>query len=151
MRVVQKFVADDGLEFADEAKCVKYEAMCKQVTEIMATLAPIPDLPSSDFVNGAGYIQHHPATAKAARAALLTIANTVWPHTWFEQSIADDSVHSSWAGRLISEMNEKCLRHAWARFDCMTSDFREYGQPYFANNPDRAQNICLNGPAKEPA
>jgi len=147
MRVVQKYIADDGLEFSDEAACARYESVCAEVEQIMATLAAVPDLPSCEFANGAGYLQHDPATAKAARTALLAIANRIMPHKWFEQSITDESVHPSWAGRLIGEMNEKCMWKAWRRFECMTPDFREFGQSYFVSHPGEAKDVCLNGGA----
>jgi hypothetical protein len=144
METVQKFISDDGREFLDRDQCVSYEALCKEVAEIMSKLAPIPDLPSCGFANGAGYIRHDFVAAQQARRAILRLANSVMPHKWFEQSIADHSTDPSWAGRLISEMSEKCIYQAWYRFSCMTKDFREFGQPYFARHPEEAKDICLN-------
>jgi hypothetical protein len=52
-------------------------------------------------------------------------------------------MHPSWAGRLIGEMSQKCVWQAWRRFECMTGDWREYGQPYYANNPGAAKDVRL--------
>jgi hypothetical protein len=144
MKTITKYLSDDGMEFCDEQKCIGYEALCKEVAEIMATLVPKPKLPGCGFENGDGYLQHDPAKARDARMALLKIANTIMPHKWFEQSMADETADASWASRLIDEMTEKCLRSAWYRFACMTADYREYGQPYYANNPSQAKDVCLN-------
>lgn len=144
MQTIQKFVSDDGLEFVDRQACIRYEAMCKEVAEIMSKLPAIPELPGCGFANGDGYLQHDPVVAKAARDALLRIANTIMPHKWFQQTLDGENVHASRAGRLISEMSEKCVWQAWHRFSCMTADWREYGQPFYANNPDKASDVCLN-------
>jgi hypothetical protein len=144
MKTVQKYISDDGREFLDSGKCIAYEALCKEVSEIMSTLPAIPDLPGCGFVNGDGYLQHDPALANAARIKLLKIANTIMPHTWFQASIESETAHASYAGRLIGEMNERCLYSAWHRFMCMTPEYREYGQPYFANNPHEAKDVRLN-------
>jgi hypothetical protein len=144
MKAVTKYIADDGLEFSEERACVSYEALCLEVAEIMGRLAPRPNLPSCSFENGAGYIQHDPKVAREAKVAILKIANGIFPHKWFDQSIEDATVDSSWAGRLISEFSQKCVYKAWDRFQCMDKQFREFGQPYFALHPEQAQDVCFN-------
>jgi hypothetical protein len=144
MKAITKFVSDDGLEFTDEGKCVSYEALCKEVSEVMSKLSPRPILPGCGFENGDGYIQHDPEAALAAKVAILKIANGIFPHKWFDQSMADDRVDPSWAGRLIGDFWQKCLYQAWQRFQCMDKQFREYGQPYFALHPEQAKNVRLN-------
>jgi hypothetical protein len=143
MREISKYVADDGTEFGSKESCQSYEATCADIAAIMAKLPAIPHLRGCGFQNGDGYIQHSPEAVEAARLALLRIANQIMPHKWFDQSIADLNAHSSWAGRLISEMSNKALRNAWYRFECMTPDFREFGQPYFASHPHEAKDVCL--------
>lgn len=143
MKEVTKYLADDGLEFNDRAQCERYEAMCANVAALMSKLPAKPDLPGCSFENGGGYVQHDPAAARAVRSGLLRIANEIMPHKWFDQSIADETVHPSWAGRMIDEMDQRCLSRAWHRFMCMSADFREYGQPYFASHPEEAKDVCL--------
>ncbi len=143
MKEIIKYVADDGLEFDDRAKCESYEAICARVQSLMSRLPAKPELPGCGFENGGGYVQHDPEVARAVRRGLLEIANEIMPHHWFTQSIEDETVHPSWPGRMIGEMSERCLSSAWQRFMCMTPDFREYGQPYFASHPQEAKDICL--------
>lgn len=140
MKTVNRYIADDGSEFATAGVCQKYELLCARVSSLMSMLEPIPYLPSCSFSNGAGYIKHNPTIAQQVKAGLLGVANEIMPHHRFEVTDA----HPSYAGRLIDEMNEKCLRNAWHRFMCMTPDFLEYGQPYFANHPNEAEKICHN-------
>lgn len=138
MQAIQKFLAEDGAEFNTEAACVEHEALCAEVAEIMATL---PKRPSDDrcrFSNGEGYLQHTEAQFLAARAALLRIGNRLYPHKWFDQALTDLTVHASWCGRLIDETSRPLAR-AWQRVMCTDSKLREWGQPYYANNPDKAE------------
>jgi len=144
MRVVTKYISGDGREFLDYVECQRYEDLCAEVARIMSRLHSKPDLPSCGFENGAGYVKHDPAIAGEVRIELLKIANKLMPHHWFEQAIASNDIHPSYPSRLIGEMSERCLSRAWHRFACMTHDFREFGQPYFASNPGSAKDVCLN-------
>jgi hypothetical protein len=144
MKTITKYIANDNTEFYEEDKCRAYEAACAEIERIMAPLGQIPNLPACGFENGAGYLQHDKDVARAARRSLLEIANRLMPHNWFVQAITDETVHPSWPGRMISEMGNRSLDRAWSRFNCMTPDFREYGQPYYASHPEAAKNVRLN-------
>jgi hypothetical protein len=144
MKVITKYISDDDLEFTSEDACISYEALCKEVAETMSKLAERPNLSGCGFENGDGYIQHNPDSAWAAKVAILKIANGIYPHKWFDQSMDNKSADPSWAGRIIDEFSEKCVRQAWYRFQCMDKQFREYGQPYYALHPDKAKDVCLN-------
>lgn len=144
MKSITKYVADDGNEFASEADCRQYEAMCEQVQRAIGRLARKPDLTGREFENGGGYLQHDPNTVTEVRAELLRVANAAMPHRWFEQSLADPTANPSWVGHLIGKMGYLCLWKAWDRISCTRSDGREYGHPYFAAHPDEAKNVCFN-------
>ena len=143
MKTVMKFKADDGAEFVSEIECVEYEKLCAEIAGVMGVLPPKPDSPGCRFENGGGYIQHDPATVTAVRASLLRIAQRLNPHDWFVNSIEDKTIHSSWAGRLISEMSAPLYR-AWHRISCTDSQFREWGQPYYEAHPNEAKQVRLN-------
>ena len=144
MEIITRYRSADGVEFADKDECHKYEVLCHEVNIVMACLAAIQKRDSCEFANGSGYIQHNVEAGTSARRKILSITNHIMPHKWFEQELAGQDVHASWAGRLIGEMNERCLRDAWYRFSCMDAGFREYGQQYYALNPSQAKDICLN-------
>lgn len=136
MQAIQKYRADDGAEFAAEVDCIAHEALCAEVTEIMATLPKRPSDEGCRFSNGHGYLQHTPEKFWPARDALLRVAKRLIPHKWIDQALVDKTVHASWAGRLIDETSRPLAR-AWYRLMCIDKDLREWGQPYYANNPDR--------------
>jgi len=143
MNPITKFQADDGTEFNTKDACIAHEMLCAEIAEVMALLPPKVDDTGCEFSNGSGYIQHDPHTFNRVKFALLRIANRISPHKWFEQALYDDGVHESWPGRIISEMSAPLWR-AWHRISCTDSQFREWGQPYFANNPDQATQKRLN-------
>lgn len=141
MKAVTKYRADDGAEFADAAACATYESLVAEIAEVMRALPPPPKDDGCRFSNGYGYIQHDRATFLAARLALLRIAQRVCPFRWIDESIADSTVHPSWAARIIGE-SSRPLARAWRRIECTDSQMREWGQPYYATHPDKAPELA---------
>lgn len=144
MHAIQKFVSDDGIEFMSQSACEDYEALSGRISILINHLIPIPHLSDCSFENGAGYIQQDPAMARSVQIELLKIADELMPHEWFKTAMKNDTAHPSWPARLIDEMGHRNLQMAWHRFSCMTPEFREYGQPYFASHPAEAKDVCLN-------
>ena len=141
MQQITKFKADDGAEFNTEPACVEYEALCAEVAEVMGTLPAKPDDDGCNFSNGHGYLRHDKATLLRARVSILKIAQRFASSPpWFQQTIDDpDGRHPSWAGRLIDECCPRPVGAAWYRFMCIDKQGREWGQPYYANNPEAAE------------
>jgi hypothetical protein len=139
MRQITKYAAADGAEFTSADACIAYEALAAEVAEIMATLRARPDDDADcNFSNGHGYLQHDPEMFYRARLSLLKLAQRYTTFRWIQESIDDPTVHPSWAGRIISEACPRPLYAAWARLSCVDDQFREWGQPFYANNPDKA-------------
>lgn len=136
METITKFRAYNGAEFNAEEKCRIYESNCRKADAIVSKLPERPD--DLDFSNGHGFIQHDPEIFKKVRRKLLEQANDECEHKWFTQSIEDESCHPSWAHRIISEACTKNLNDAWYRILCTDFEFREWGQPYYAANPNQA-------------
>ncbi len=141
------YIADDDTRFDREFECLKHEALGKKVTEIMAKLPSLPSDGGCAFENGGGYIQHDPDTFLLARKQLLVLAKEVSSHKWIQQSIDNESAHPSYVARILDDYQTP-IRKAWHRIYC-TTNFREYGQPYFAINPEKAKDICLNSTANK--
>jgi hypothetical protein len=140
MKAIQKFKADDGAEFATMAACVAHEALCAEVAEIMATLPARPDNDGCRFSNGHGYLQHDVKNLERARVSILKVGQRfITDPPWLQQTI-DDPVgcHPSWAARLIGDACPRPVEAAWYRFQCVDKQHREWGQPYYANNPSEA-------------
>lgn len=144
MKTITKYVAYTGAEFTIEADCLDHEAKSKAVDAIVAQLVPRPKGPSCDFENGSGYIQQERETFFKVRRELLELAKTETTMKWIQQSIDDPTAHPSWAARIISESTNGQLARAWHRISCTDKDFREWGQPFYANNPDQATHKKLN-------
>lgn len=143
MQKIQKFKADDGAEFNTEAECAAYEALCAEIDEVMATLPARPDDSGCHFSNGYGYLQHDAETLERARVSILKIGkrfiSSPSSPPWLQQTIDNpDGCHPSWAGRLIDEACPRPVGVAWYRFQCIDKQGREWGQPFYANNPDKA-------------
>lgn len=144
MKQVTKYIANDGTQFDDFASAMERDSLITQVAEIMA---PLPERPEGDgcsFSNGGGYLQHDKETALQVRKQLLKLIATQVNHKWIQQTIDNVDTDPSFVGRLVGETGFKALWQAWARFECMDKDWREYGQLYYVRNPHEAEQKQLN-------
>lgn len=128
MREIIKYLSEDGYEFSTETKCRNHEKLCAKVARIMKLLPEKPEL------NSEQYIQHIASDFRLVRLELLNLAKDYTKLDWIQQSIDDPTVHSSWAGRAINECGVPPLDRAWGRIMCTDSYFREWNQPFYANN-----------------
>lgn len=144
MEEIIKYKANDGTEFGELMKCVDYENLIIEMKDILKELIPIPE--DNSFQNGCGYIQQNKTSYLRVRNNILKIAQRYCDHKWLQQSIDRGlEAHSSWAGRMINECCPRPIDHAWYRIMATdTNTFREYGQIYYANNPEKAKDVCLN-------
>ena len=110
----------------------------------MALLSPTPKDDGCSFANGDGYIKHDKAKLRNAQIQILKLCKERIDHKWIQQTIEDESVHPSYVGRLIDDYNIRPLNKAWFRFMCVDNQNREWGQPYYANNPEKGKQVQLN-------
>ena len=143
METITKFKAVDGKEFTNTEECLKYELLIKRVDVIMAFLPPVPKADNCDFDNGSGYVKHDKAILRNAQIQMLEICKEYIDHKWVQDTIDDENVHLSYVGRLIDDYEIRPIRDAWYRFMCVDKDSREWGQPYFADNPDKGTDLCV--------
>jgi hypothetical protein len=148
MKVITKYVADDGREFTSVIQCENYEAreavIKARLDEALRLLAPRPT--NIEFTNGKGYLQHDLASVLLVREEVCKLANEAMPHKWFTDAIESGfGTHWSWPARLIDEMDCKPLRDASHRLYCTDPHGREWGQPFYAMNEGKgAEHVCLN-------
>ncbi len=143
MEIITKYRAIDGVEFNDKDKCLEYEALISQVKLIMSQLQEKPTDDGCSFSNGGGYLQHSKTLVRKVKVQILELCKDYIDHKWIQQAIDDETVHPSWVGRLVSDYGIRPLNEAWGRFSCMDKKCREWGQPYYANNPEEAKQIEL--------
>lgn len=149
MHKVTRYEAIDGAEFETEAACLKHEALIAECAAIVARLEPRANLPNCNYENGHGYVQQVPATVLSVQADLVKIARRYFTdkssnaHFDFAETAAQPA-GLSMVGRFIDDGCPSPVNRAWRRICCMDAEFREWGQPYFAMNPERAEAVRLN-------
>lgn len=104
------YVSDDGREFRSREACEQYERDAATVSAILAPLGRRID--TIDYANGSGYVQHDGITGDMV---------------WNLVRKAPGAQHSRDADEPWSK--------AYYRAMCIDAQGREWGQPYFANNP----------------
>lgn len=139
MKLVTKYVSDDGVEHSTPERCHSYDGMFHAVQGSLSALPDVPDLESSQ------YYQHDRENCLQAKRQLFAIAKNEFH--WCPEAFiygADNTHPRSLVGRLIDDSGIRCLQRAWGRMCCIDWDtFREYQQPYFAAHPNEATE-CVN-------
>lgn len=140
MKKIQKYQADDGVEFNDKKTCEDYELLCAKVKIVMSQLPSKPDDDGCRFSNGHGFIQHTEVVVTKVKLELLDLIGTQISHPWIEQT-RSGIAHLSYVGRLLDDYGIRPLSNAWNRLYCIDVYFREWGQPYYAINPDKGEQF----------
>lgn len=138
MKTIARFVADDGREFKTAEACGEYESQCREIADLADTLMLKPRPEGTDFANGGGFIPQSPVQMMEFKRGLVEIAKRLYPETEvFRHEPVEDTHPMSSAGRALSDGHHKPLYSAWYRLMCTDEQGREWGQPYFALNPDK--------------
>lgn len=134
IKVVIKFKASDGSEWATEEEAEARENAIEAVKDLCSLLKPIDHLDG----NGGNYVQHDPAAVKEFKHRLVMMASKAckvpaWAENW-ERVEALSSVGrylNGGTGTIIP-----VIYQAWWRLMKIDSAGREWGQPYYANHPN---------------
>lgn len=138
MKQIIKYEAFDGAVFGTEDDCRAYELMAARINAAMRSLPTRPE--SNDFANGDGYVQHDSASVHEAMVAVLNQAKNYSSHTSIPKSMeVGFPSRAGIVGRIIDDCCPRPINKAWYRFMCMDNDYREWGQPFFALNPDKGE------------
>lgn len=141
MEKIIKFKAKDGKEFDIEGECTKYENLINDINLIMSNLPAKPS--DCEFTNGGGYLQHCRETLFSAKLAFLNLCK-VYVNTTYVNAALETRVGFMNLGRVLDDSNISPLYSSWIRFVCIDENLREWGQPYYANNPEQGKNKRLN-------
>lgn len=131
MTIETKYKAEDGTIFDQISKCQSYEQQCLQIDYIMAFMGLEPEDPSCRFANGGGYIQHSIEEVNKARTAIMKLGMAILN--------IKDSPGEYMIGRAFDDNNNKALYNAWKRLWCCDAQGREWGQMYYALNPEKGK------------
>ena len=138
MKIITKYQAIDGHEFVDEATCLNHEAILRNIEMVMSHLIKSPE--SYEFQNGHGFIQQRPSDVELVKNAIIDM--------WMgdEQICMGARQHParlSILARIFSDCNSP-LQKPWHRLCCIDDCYREWGQMFFAINPDQGEQVKLN-------
>lgn len=135
MERISLFKTADGKTFSTPEEALKYESIMREVQNFLLAFAENEDI---DFSNGDGYIQHPIGTRDKMGKKLVELYNR-----WFkpEEPFINFSYYLA---RLIDDSSMKCLNHLSYRIMCIDREDREWGQPYFADNPGTGKDKKLN-------
>lgn len=134
MRRISKYLADDGTEFKDPAKCRDHEKLLCRLTRIEAIIGPRPK--DIKYLNGHGYLAHSPKNLKRFKAALYAEALPFISHLpLIGPSNVDLICSIGIVGRWICDCCPQPIYDLWYRLMCLDDRNREWGQPYFAFKP----------------
>jgi len=134
MQTITKIQAIDGKLFDDEADCIKYENMIEEIETTMSTLKPIPN--DFEFQNGDGFVQQEISIVSKAMVCIADIAGVEKRPEFINDPFA---CRFGVIGRIIDDSDIPVLYKAWNRFMNIDRFGREWGQSYFARNPEKGK------------
>jgi hypothetical protein len=137
---VTRFKTADGTEFANESDAIEHEALslrCERALE--STIG------KRRKIDCKHYVQHDIKIALQAKRLMLEIICEKHGDAYPVLKTDADQVHPrSFVGRLADDIGGP-IGKAWGRLCCIDFDNgREYEQPFFALNPDKAPTVEMN-------
>lgn len=135
MQAITQYKAADGSIWNKAADAIARDMQHEQVTNIMARIGAKRHY--SDFSRGYdqnGYVQHDLITLRNIKAELIALSRL---HSGYLEGRTDTelmSAHPSWFHRIIDDSSP--LSNAWSRMCSIDDQGREWGQAFFAYNPD---------------
>jgi hypothetical protein len=132
------FKAVDGAMFASAMKCQQYEAMLTDIKRIMKPLGRLPKDPHCNFANGEGYLQHNPIDVRGIKNQLVAFGRK---YLHINEAIGFDMAGRYFDDSGVNPGRKQTLYRAWYRLACCDVYGREWGQMFFAINPDKGKNI----------
>lgn len=145
MKAITKYVSNDGREFMDEQSCLKHEALKLRIKEIISQLYDIPD--NTGFSNGSGYVQQNKYVVEKVKNEIIDLIKENSNDKEYQKTIElhrNSKPRLGWISYCLSDNSP--FNNCWHRLMCMDDDFKEWGQPYFAMNPEQGTQIRINKP-----
>jgi hypothetical protein len=136
MITITIFKATDGTKFRSKEECLKHEKLIERVDKLISKLKPRPKN-NNDFCVGIGFIQQDKTMFRSVKVAFLEICKEYINHEWIQQTIDDETVHSSYITWLLCQHRIKPLENGWNRLKCTDSKYREWQQEFFADRPQQ--------------
>lgn len=136
---VIRYKATDGTTWDTEAKADERDRKLAWIARVMAPLRPRPD--DMGFANGRGYVQQSPPTVAMVKAALFREAAIEQAWYFNDHRGAHDpegvNPRSHILGRILDD-SRSVFYTPWCRLMCIDAQGREWGQPCYAEHPEKA-------------
>lgn len=138
MKIINKYVANDGREFNTERHCLAHEKVLIKIEnahKLLGKRSVERHEDSCDFANGGGYIQHTKKEVLNFKKAIVELCKKEFKDKVFRLPLKE--IHpGGFGGRIIDESSSP-LRESWSRLFCIDEYNREWGQPFYALNPTK--------------
>lgn len=137
MKRIDKWVSRDGEEWKTKEEAMHREYTLNRLESISSILPEY--INTTSFANGHGYIQHNPKSVIRARNMLYELACEEF------SSISQYEIKKYGFLRTIQDNNSPLTKLYSRLILCMDENlWREYGQGYFTNHPEKVEDVCLN-------
>lgn len=139
MKKVERYQAIDDSIFEKAEEAIAHDEYQAKIFDVSNMLPPLPKEDDCNFANGHGFIQHDKEVFNKYKSAILELGGlrvhsemTEWAKT------PDEVPNMGITGRYFDDGDPELYR-LWGRVMCTDSDYREWGQPYFALNPGKGE------------
>lgn len=136
MKQVIKYISFDGVQFDSEIKCLDHESYVQSAKNIMSILKPVPN--DDGFYNGHSFVSHWSEDVIGARRKLIVLCAEITGDPTIKHLLDHRFLTRTYATRMLSEVLTPSIYKMWCRFENMDEHWREWGQQYFAINPDES-------------
>jgi hypothetical protein len=151
MQQVTKFQAKDGRLFDSQESCGKHESMLLAVEKAIGLLEPVPQDDGCKFANGGGYVQQDMMEVHESMREVVEISGVNIDKCKIDFMRNPFPYRNSIIGRYLSDGDNNAVYAAWCRFMCMDDLYREWGQPYYAANPNAGEQRPARWNRRSPA
>lgn len=127
MKQITMYEANDGSKYAHSLDAIKRDGLLLEIKEIEDLLPPNPIDKGCRFANGEGYLSVDKDNFESAKRMLIALAET-------ETGQEFNGNLRGMMGRYLDDGRSPLYR-VLLRLECVDSQYRMWGQPYFANNP----------------
>ena len=135
---IHKYKAKDGSEWNTVEEAEKREVIVDAASDFIKPLGEKPKDPKCEFANGKGFIQHDKYIVAQMKMNFIKFCAV----TLKKPELLRDKCSFNFIGRYLDDSDSPPY-YIWSRLMCIDDHGREFGQAYYANNPQEATYIKL--------
>ena len=148
MKKVEMYETEDGTLFESFEKAQQQSYLLKEVKKLIELIGGFPNDSGCQFINGGGYYQLSCKAVEEFDSKAIAIIKKSEP--WIfkgaleKEGLSNETLMKSYGvGRCLCDSDSVLYTLVSIR-NCIDSKYRRWGQPYFANNPDKGEQKKLN-------